>query len=200
MRLARVLEQDEAVCARNRVEPRHVGRLSVEVHGQERGRARRDRGFDRRRIDRQPVRIDVGEDGRRAGHADGQCAEGRRERRRDDFVARADAERAERKRDRVGAVADAHAIAGAGGGGEFIFECGEFGAENEPAARDHPIDRRANERRVLAWRQGHERHARRHDGRAVAVGRLDVAVEVRAVVGERLSEARPQARPPASIR
>ena len=85
---------------------RHVGRLAVEMHGQNRRGARRDRALrprrdrgsnapDRRR--RRPVRAPAMTIAR--------AVVAGRHRRRDDFVARADAERAQRQRDRIGAVA-----------------------------------------------------------------------------------------------
>ena len=54
VRLAAVLDDGEAVPRGDRGDRRHVGRLAVEVHGHDRGGARRDRRGDGRRIERQP--------------------------------------------------------------------------------------------------------------------------------------------------
>ena len=99
----------------------HVGGLAVEMHRQDRARARRDRGRGRVRIERQPLGIDVGEHRPRAGHHDGERRVGRRERRRDHLVARADVERAQDQRDRVGAGADADGVRAPAGGRELAL-------------------------------------------------------------------------------
>ena len=69
----------------------------------------------------------------------------------------ADAERAQDQRDRVGAGADADGVRRAGRGGELLLERLDLGSEDEPAARDHAIDRAPHVGGVLA---GHERHER----------------------------------------
>ena len=60
-RLARVLDQRDAVLLAERDQRVVLGRIAEDVDGDERLRARCDRGFHRRRIEVQRARIDVGE-------------------------------------------------------------------------------------------------------------------------------------------
>jgi hypothetical protein len=72
MRLARVLDECERVPFGNRLEVRHIGRLPVKVDRHQCRGARSDGRLGRTRIERQPLGVDVREDGRRAGHHDGE--------------------------------------------------------------------------------------------------------------------------------
>ena len=90
---------------------RHVGRLAVQVHRQDGARPRRDRALDRVGIDRQRARRRCRRrPAARPAIMHRQRRVGGGQRRRDDFVARADAERAEDQRERVGAGADADGV------------------------------------------------------------------------------------------
>ena len=102
---------------------------------------------------RQPRRVDVGEDRPRAHHHHRQRRIGRRQRRRDHFVAGPDIERPQNQRDRVGAGADADGVRGAHRRGEFRFERFDLGPEHEPAARDDAFDRHAHGCRVVGFRR-----------------------------------------------
>ena len=119
---------------------RHVGGLAIQVHRQDRARPGSNRARDLIRIEREAHRIDVREDRTRAGHHDRERRVRGRQRRGDDFVARADAERAQDERDRVGPCADAHGMRRAHRSRELGFERLDLGAEHEPAARDDTID------------------------------------------------------------
>jgi hypothetical protein len=101
--------------------------------------------------------IDVGKHRSRAGHHDRESAVGRRERRRDHFVAGPNPERHDRQRERVGARADADRVFRAGGRRELLFEGLELGAENEPSAGDDAIDGGADVGRVFRRREGEKR-------------------------------------------
>ena len=76
----------------------------------------------------------------------------RGQRRGDDFVARSDADRAQRQRDRVRAGADSDCVLRAACLGKLRLERLDLGAENEPAAGDHAIDRGADVGGVFAGR------------------------------------------------
>ncbi len=164
MRLAAVFDDGQVVARRDARDRGHVGRLAVEVHRQDRAGARADALGNPIGIDGGALRIDVGEHRPCAGHHDRQRAVRRRQRRRDHFIAGADPERAQDQRDRVGARADADGVRGAGRGGEFLLEGGDFRPEHEPAARDHAIDRASHLAGVLARDQRHERDPVRAHG------------------------------------
>ena len=110
MRLTGVFDERQLMSRGDAFERAHVGGLTVEVHRQDRPRPRCHRGRGRVGIERQAVRIDVGEHRARAGHHDRERRIGGRQRRRDDFVAGTDVEGAQDQRDRVGAGADAHGV------------------------------------------------------------------------------------------
>ena len=88
MRLACVFDQRQMMTGGDRFERVHVGWLSVEMHGQDRARARRDRRRRCRGIEREALGIDVGEHRARPGHHDGKRRVGRRERSGNHLVAR----------------------------------------------------------------------------------------------------------------
>ena len=102
-----VFDQREMVTIADVAEARHVGELAVEVHRDDRARARRDRRFDRARIDEPGARVDVGE------HRHGAVKERRvrrgdeGHRRGDDLVARRDTERVQREGEPHRAARDA---------------------------------------------------------------------------------------------
>ena len=165
VRLAAVLDDGQMMAIGYRLDGRHVGGLSVQVDRQDGARPRSDGVFDRRRIDGQAGRIDVGEDRARAGHHDGQRRIGGRQRRGDHLVSRTDVERPQNERQRVGAAANPHAVGRAHRCGELALERFDFGTEHEPAARHDAIDGRVHRVPVLGWHERQERNAtRRHAG------------------------------------
>jgi hypothetical protein len=95
MRLAAVLDDRQVVARGDPLDASHICRLSVEMHRQDGAGPRTDAVADSFRVERRRPRVDVGEDRPRAGHQDRERAVGRRQRRRDHFVAGADAEPAQ---------------------------------------------------------------------------------------------------------
>ena len=158
MRLAAVLDEREAVPRREALEGRHIGRLPVQVHGENRAGARPDRPGHLLGIEREPRRIDVGEHRPGADHHHGKGRVRRRQRRRDDLVAGPDPERSQDEGDRVGAGSDADGAGRAARRGELRFERFQLRAEHEPAAGDDALDGLAQFPRGIAF--GHEREER----------------------------------------
>ena len=72
-----------------------------------------------------------------------------------------DPERSENQGDPVRAAADAHRAAGARRAGEFALEGFDLRPENEPAARNHPIDGASHRDGIFAQRRDCERNSRR---------------------------------------
>ena len=110
------------------------------------------------RVEREPIGIDVREDRPRSRHHDREGRIRGRERARDDFVARAYPHGAKRNRQRVRAGTHSNRMRGARRGGEFLLESFQLRTEHEPSARDDPIDRGTNRRRVFAGRELEERN------------------------------------------
>ncbi len=81
--------------------------------------------------------FDVDEDGPRPGLQDRERRERRRDRARDDLVARADPERAQRELEGVGAVRDRDGVLRAERRRQLGFERLALGAEHEPARVEH---------------------------------------------------------------
>ena len=148
--LRAVLDHRQAVALGDLQDRRHVGGLPVEMDGHDRDGAGRNRRGNRRRRQRQSIGIDIREHRPCAGHHDRQRGVGRRERAGHDLVAGADVERAQDEGERVGAGRHADRRRRARGLGELPFEGLELGAENEPAAIEHPGDGRVDRRPVLA--------------------------------------------------
>jgi hypothetical protein len=130
--LRRVLDDGEVVTLRDHHDGRHVGRVSAEMHGQNRFRSRRDGRFDLVGIDR-VLSVVIDEHRPAARHDDGADARHERVRSGDDFVARADAGRAERQDERIGAGSHADGVRQAGQGGESLFEFLDRPAQREVA-------------------------------------------------------------------
>ena len=133
VRLCRILDEHQVVPARqcrNRVE---IGRLTIQVDGHDRPRARGDCRRGRRRIDVVRLGVGVDEDRLRTGGENGEdgCDEGVRH--RDHFVAGPDAVGAERELDRVEAAGDADGVTGADIRGILGLEALDGGAEDEVA-------------------------------------------------------------------
>ena len=128
-RLGRVLDQRQP-------ESRELGerrRTAEEVHRHDRLRPRRDARGDVGGVEVEADRIDVGEDGGRAGPGDRLGGRVERERRADHLVPGADAHRLEREHERVGAVGDADRVGHAEIGGRLVLERLDLGAEDEAA-------------------------------------------------------------------
>ena len=171
MRLTAVFDDREIVPGGDRFDPRHVGGLAVQVHREDCAGARTDCPRRLVRIERQAIRIDVGEHRPCAGHHHGQRRIGGRQRRRDHLVARPNPEAAEDERNRVGSGPDADGVPGTHRRRELRLERLDFRTENEPAARDHAIDGAANGCGVFARRQREKRNARRGHTRSAVCPR-----------------------------
>ena len=137
----------------------HVGSLPVQMDRQDGARSRADGSIDVLGVQGQPRGIDVGEDGARADHENGQRGVGGRQRGGDDLVARPDAQPAQHECQGIGAGADADRMRRARERGKLRLEGLHFGSEHEPAAGDHAVDRRADIRLILARHQREERDA-----------------------------------------
>jgi hypothetical protein len=111
VRLARVLDDRQAVLGGDLGKRRHVGRLAEEMHRDDRARARGDLPLDAGRVDGVVDRVDVGEARRGAGVENAVCRSDKAEGRRDHLVAGADAVRQQRHVQRRRAGADGHGIA-----------------------------------------------------------------------------------------
>ena len=95
--LRRVFDHNQPMPARHVHNRVHVGRLAVEMHGQDRLRARRDRGLNRGRIHRESAGINIHQNGARSAVGDGGNAGDKSERHGDDFIARTDSGRKQRE-------------------------------------------------------------------------------------------------------
>ena len=166
--LTAVLDDREPVRGGDPFDARHVGRLPVEMDRHDSAGARGHRPFDRSRVDRETVAIDVRKDRAGADHHDRQRRERRRQRRRNDLIAGADAEGAERERNRVGAAADANRERRSRGRRELPFERLDLRPEHEPSAREDAIDRGSYWSRIFEGDCGRERHAQPGHTRSAA--------------------------------
>ena len=141
-----VLDDGEVVGVADRAERRHVGALAEEVDRNNGLRALRDGGVDACRVQVERVRVDVGEDGRRAEQRGGLGRGDERERRADHLVARANAERHQRDLERVGPVGDAEGVdllvsaEARDVGRQILLEGGHEGTAHERAAVQHGGD------------------------------------------------------------
>ena len=169
--LAAVFDDREAARRRDRHDGAHVGRLAVQVHRQHRGGARRDGGFDRGRVDRQPARIDVREHRPCAHHHARQRRVRRRHRRRDHLVAGTDPQPAQDDGNRVGSGADANGVGRAARAGEGLLERVHLRPEHVPPALDHAPDGGVDGLAVLSGDKAHERDAGCGHGAAGSLSR-----------------------------
>jgi hypothetical protein len=119
-----------------------VGRLAVEVDGQDRLRPRRQPPLHLRRIERIRHGIDVREDGPRPGALDPDDRRHAGVRSRDHLVAGLDARRKERDRDRIGARRDADGMGGPAGLRERGLEALDLRREDVGAALEDACDLR----------------------------------------------------------
>src|SRR5690606_32810756 len=130
-RLRAVLDDLQAMTLGYGEDRVHLRGSAVEVHREDRLRARRDRGLDQARVDVEGALVDVDEDRRGADVAyrlgGGEEAEGGG----DDLVAWADAEGSEGDDEGVGAAVDADGVLDAEVGGGFAFEGLDLGSADE---------------------------------------------------------------------
>ena len=147
--LRRVLDQRQVECL-ELVERR---RPPEQVHGHDRARTRRDPRADVLGVEVERLRIDVGEDGRRAAPGDRLGRGVERERRADHLVAGPDAEPVEHEHDRIRAVGDADRVGYAEVLGGLALERLHVRAEDERRARVEDVGERVlqlrDQRRVL---------------------------------------------------
>ena len=142
--LTGVLEDEEPPRARDLQEGIHVRGVAVEVDGKDDLRARGDGRFDRRGMDVQGARVEVGEDGPRSDRDDGQGGEGGGKRRGHDLVARPHPEGLEAELQGLGAVGHRDRVPGGERLRELTFEGLAFGPEDEPAGVEHAGDGRVD--------------------------------------------------------
>ena len=141
MRLRAILDHPELVLARDRHDRVHVRRLAVQMHRDDADRARRDRGFDRRRIDREGGAVGVAKHDAGAGMGNHRRRGDPGMRRGDDLVAGLNLQRGHREIQRIGAVGAGHAVLDLGHGGEFPLEGVDIGTANEGIVADDRGDR-----------------------------------------------------------
>ena len=161
VRLAGVLDDGDALGPRQLEDRVEVERAPVEMDGDHRARARRDRALDQLGRDERGARIDVDEARRRARQRDRLGGRDERVRRHDHLVAAADAERAQRQHQGFGARGDADGVRRAAVPRELLLEGLDLGAERERRAARDPLD--------LAQQLVHERrvgvvHSGQRDG------------------------------------
>jgi len=117
--------------ARNRQNLVHVGGLTVEMHGQDGFRARREGGFNLRGVHRVGFRVNVHEHRARAREGDGGNRRNEGVRHGDNFIARADTERPQRQFQRGDAGVQPHRIFCFAVTSEFFLEQFHVLAQNE---------------------------------------------------------------------
>ena len=110
MRFGGVLDDGEAVDARELHERRHVGHVAVHVHGHDGAGARRDLARDLAHVEAPGVGLAVDQHGNAAGAQHGECAGDDGEARQDDFGARGKLQRLHGELERGGAVAERNAV------------------------------------------------------------------------------------------
>ena len=137
--LAGVLQDQQAVVAREPVDRVHVRGMAVQVHRDDRRRPGGHRSGGRGRIEAVRRRVDVREHRAGAGMHHGVGRGGERERRHDDLVARADARRHQAEVQRRGPRGQRDALAAGHGLGELGLEGGHLRALGQHAAGQDPL-------------------------------------------------------------
>ena len=160
MRLAAVFDQRDPLAVRERREGCHICRLTVQVHRQEGRCSAGDGLLGSRRVQREPLGIDIGKHRMSARHHNRNCRVGGRQRSRHDFIARSDAQGPKNQRERVGAVTDANGMSRARCRSELLLECLDLGTQHEPCAIDHATDRLVDGGRLLSEVKIGERNSR----------------------------------------
>ena len=110
VRLSGILDDAQIMPRRDRRDGVHRRKLSIEMHGDDRFRPRRDCRLDTIRIDVVGCRININQHDPRADLHDRLNRGDERVRRRDHPVALADAERFQRQKDRRRPAGDAHTV------------------------------------------------------------------------------------------
>ena len=136
MRLRAILHHPELVLVRDRHDRVHVRRLSVQMHGNDPDGAWRDRGLDRRRIDRERSAIGIAEHHGGAGVRNHRRSADPGMRRGDHLVTRLDLQRGHREIQRIGAVGAGDAMLDVYGRSELPFEGIDVGPANESVVAD----------------------------------------------------------------
>ena len=139
-RLGVVFDHAQPVSVGDLLDGRHVGALSVEMHGDDGPGPGRDRGLDAGRVDAFRLRIAIDEHGVRAGDPDGFGGRKKGVRMCDHFVAGSDAHRHQRQPDRVGAVAGSDGMGHPMERRQLLLELLEHRALNVLAALEHALD------------------------------------------------------------
>jgi hypothetical protein len=137
--LGGVLEHGQPARPRQRGDPVHRCRVTVQVYRHDDLRPRCHRPLDRGDVERQRLVVHVDEDRTCAGHHDGRGRGDEREGRRDHLVTGADAEGREREPQRIGARAHADAVPGPAELRQLLLEGAAVGAEHERARVEHPL-------------------------------------------------------------
>jgi hypothetical protein len=142
MGLGAVLDDRQPVASGDRLNRLDVGGTAVQVHRQDRSRARAETGFDLGGVDQHGAMVDI--DQSRSGAHFPDRADGCRGRvgDRNHFVARTDVQRAERNHNRIGPRSDADGRLGPDVGGELLLERLPLRAEDQLARRQNALDRR----------------------------------------------------------
>ena len=132
-RLRGILDHAQFVLVGDRIQPVHVHRLAGQIHRNDRTGSWRDRGFNFIEIDVARDRVDVGEY-RHSTHFEDHVRGGDpRDRRGDDFVARAYAGDAQRDLHRAGAGIERAHRTSAEVGRQLLLEFLHLGAAGDPA-------------------------------------------------------------------
>ena len=122
----------------------HVGRLTIEVNGQDRLGAWRNCRFNRSGIHRERARINIYQHRSRSGVDDCGDASYKCEWYRDDFVARTDSGREQREMQSACSGVQGNALRSAAVGCKFLFESRHFRAEHKLATVQHARNRGIN--------------------------------------------------------
>ena len=144
MGLRSVFNHNQSMSARHFHDGIHVRRLTVEVYGQDRFGAWRNRRFNRGGIHRERARINIHQHRSRSSVEDRGNASYKSERYRDDFVARTDSSREQGKMQGACTGVQANTLRSAAVGREFLLEPRHLRAEHELATIQHTRDRGIN--------------------------------------------------------
>ena len=139
-RLAGVVDQGEAVLVGDRLQLGQLARVAEDVHRDDRPGARRDRCLDGGGIHVQRVRVDVGEDRRRALVEEAVSRRREGERRGDRLVAGLESGEHAQQVQTGGARRDGSGVGRADGGGELLLEAVDRGAERQAPGAEHLQD------------------------------------------------------------
>lgn len=137
MRLGTVLDEAQAVRLRDAADRVHLRGLAIEMDDHDGTRFRRDGRLDACGVERETV-IRLDKDRRRTIRRDGEDGRDVGIGGHDDFVPCPDAECTHRERQRVETRGDADTVFPPDKGRKGLFERPDFGAEDVPAAPQHP--------------------------------------------------------------